>query len=154
MTATSAVMASHLLTWQRHFRRHGGSGWVSDRSCPCMSCCMCNGPVFSLIIVRERDDMSGRIWWDLCFQHIVDQSNITATAQMKRSESLEFCLCAFFFVIVSADATSTALLPPLTCPHMYVIWWVRCVVTGQVFFFCYPACVIYSSLLRFFCKWH
>lgn len=118
MTATLAVMVFHLLTWQRHFRRQGGSGGVSDRSCPCMSFCMCNGLVFSLIVVREWDDMSGRIWRDLFFQHIAHQSNIM-TIQMGCSEGPKFCMFLPFFVSLSFIITflksfanaSTTLLP-------------------------------------------
>lgn len=105
MTATLAVMAFHLLTWQRHLRRHGRSGGVSDRSCPCVSRSMCNGLVLGLIVVREWNDMSGRIWSDLCFQHIGDQSNITSVEKwtVVRPQS-SACFCMFSFWLLSMSS--------------------------------------------------
>lgn len=85
-----AVMAFHLLMCQRvrHSRRQGGSSGVSDRSCPWMSFCMCNSLVFSLIVVTEWDKMPRSIWWDLCFQHTADLSDIMA-----------FSVCGWVFFV-------------------------------------------------------
>lgn len=96
MTATLTVIAFHLLTWQRHFRRQGGSGRVSDRPRLCVSWYTRNGLVFGLIVVSEWDDTSGRVWRDLCFQHIANESN-TMTLQMNCSEGSKLCICAFYF---------------------------------------------------------
>lgn len=96
MTATLAVMAFHLLTWQRHFRRQGGCGGVSDRSCPCVSLCMCNGLVFSLIVVRE-----GELTCQEEFGEISDFSTLRTSHDY--TKGLQWGLQVFFLFVLFFD---------------------------------------------------
>lgn len=95
-TATLAVMAFHLLTWQKHFRRQGGSVEMTDRTCPCTSSCTRNVLVFGLIVVTEWDDMSAEIWWDLCFEHFANslKSHLNRVTSVKVPHCMSFL---FFF---------------------------------------------------------
>ncbi len=148
MTAALAVMAFHLLTWQRHFRCQGGSGGVSDRSCPCVSFCMCKGLVFSLIVVREWDDMSGRIWWDFCFQHVADQSHIM-TIQMDCSEASKFCVfLPFFFHNLSFLFFYDLQMPALHF-YLHILEQHIRLLVGQKFSHITSSAAIYGSSLIF-----
>lgn len=119
MTATLAVMAFHLLTWQRHFRRQGGCGGVSDRSCPCVSSCMCNGLVFGLIVVRE-----GGMTCQEEFGEISDFSTLRTSHDYKNgcSEGSRFFLFVLFFTSKPSPNAGTTVLYTCLWPELQDTW--------------------------------